>query len=212
MKEIPMIFQGWGVRAIGDETKTMTRRLKFNGQPGDRIWVRETWAPLVSGGSPEFNLACYQATDEFDGKWKPSIHMPRWASRYMLEVLSVREERVQDISEADAIAEGIEGHNESTGGDDYQDYWRDYSIKEEDNEGYNYFTDPISSFHSLWDSINAKPKPHYVSFNGCREVGYYISYPWEDIQERRVYRGKPWIIKGNPPVKVIEFRLIKEGV
>lgn len=115
------------------------------GQPGERLWVRETFADVNSedgpalaykadgdvrtwhefskvfgkdyGAGPSFNYDAYPGdytmwhTDLFNGEpdpaWKPSIHMPRWASRITLEVTDVRVERLQDISEADAIAEGL---------------------------------------------------------------------------------------------------------
>jgi hypothetical protein len=106
------------------------------GKSGDRLWVRETFAiehqvdhdqkPPFNDGRPvqtidEFGWRQphYRATDptpelEYeDGneepgvRWKPSIHMPRWASRIDLEVIGVRVERLQDISEDDCIAEGI---------------------------------------------------------------------------------------------------------
>ena len=108
------------------------------GQPGDRLWVRETWALLRGADSKE----AYRGIPESkptenntmlgmvpvpiyaaDGRrsdvvephfethrpmrWKPSIHMPRWASRITLEVLGVRVERLQDISEEDILAEGV---------------------------------------------------------------------------------------------------------
>lgn len=97
------------------------------GQPGDRLWVRETWqGPLLESEeqedefrqSPDIykkpGFCVYRATDTLDaidedGKelgWRPSIHMPRWASRILLEVTGVRVERLNDISKADAIAEG----------------------------------------------------------------------------------------------------------
>lgn len=82
------------------------------GQPGDRLWVRET--PLnhaLSGYSPVW---FYRADDDekpHDRKWIPSILMPRKASRITLEIESVRVERLNEISEEDAKAEGIDGWN-----------------------------------------------------------------------------------------------------
>ena len=82
------------------------------GAPGDRLWVRETWAPTDGRFEPLRSVA-YRADGEdvslLDDRWRPSIHMPRWASRITLEVTAVRVERLQDISEADAWAEGIAG-------------------------------------------------------------------------------------------------------
>lgn len=91
------------------------------GQPGDRLWVRETHAPqsdcwgawersMLHGckqDSPIIHYAADEGGQPFIEKWRPSIHMPRWASRIMREIVSVRVERLQGISEADAIAEGI---------------------------------------------------------------------------------------------------------
>lgn len=97
------------------------------GQPGDRLWVRETWAAWdsvsdreaseVDGTAQELaerglNQAhiSYRADPRMHAdKWRPSIHMPRWASRITLEIESVRVERVQEISENDARAEGCDG-------------------------------------------------------------------------------------------------------
>lgn len=85
------------------------------GQPGDRLWVRETFAHIYRNNTqPEERRdedvaykADHQGLDEYAyGTWKPSIHMPRWASRISLELTDVRIERLQDISEADAQAEG----------------------------------------------------------------------------------------------------------
>ncbi|EMX9222819.1 morphogenetic protein [Citrobacter koseri] len=151
-KERGMIFNDEMVRAILEGRKTQTRRLvssstsdlldlqkqyphkKYNivcpfGQPGDRLWVRETFqGPLVSeelfeeyraypekfekpeyceyaadgGAKPEY---C-DLDDNLRHGWRPSIHMPRWASRILLEITDVRVERLHDISEEDAKAEG----------------------------------------------------------------------------------------------------------
>jgi hypothetical protein len=77
---------------------------------GDRLWVKETWGFNPDHPSvPEF--ACFRADPghEHDGiKWKSPIHMPRRASRITLEVTAVRFERLQAITDADALAEGIE--------------------------------------------------------------------------------------------------------
>jgi hypothetical protein len=78
------------------------------GVPGDRLWVREAWADHV-GPFGESRFALYRADgDERAGPWRPSIFMPRWASRITLEVTAVRVERLQQISEEDAKAEGME--------------------------------------------------------------------------------------------------------
>jgi len=75
------------------------------GQPGDLLWVRETWCPRPEGYG-------YRADDDPTNqprKWGPSIFMPRAASRLTLRLTEVRVERVQDISQADAVAEGTQG-------------------------------------------------------------------------------------------------------
>ena len=89
------------------------------GQPGDRLWVRETFGLQVrhyGGGAGEHIV--YRATNpdaiycksaegqEYPIKWKPSIHMPRHSSRILLEITDVRVERLQDISDDQAKAEG----------------------------------------------------------------------------------------------------------
>lgn len=113
------------------------------GKPGDRLWVREKWQyygfdedgiPLIryaADGAKEFKEALddewgeklidiWAALSEDDGpardkKWRPSIHLPRFASRIDLEVTRVKVERLQDISEDDAFAEGIDEDGEVFG-------------------------------------------------------------------------------------------------
>ncbi len=83
------------------------------GQTGDRLWVRETAARVfVPDGTAANKAVLVYRADNPKGllvpkQWAPSIHMRRWASRILLEIVNVRVERVQDISEADAVAEGI---------------------------------------------------------------------------------------------------------
>jgi len=79
---------------------------------GDVLFVRETWHPKRHNMPTGFPYE-YKATAELDGtptneKWKPSIHMPKAAARIWLEVTDIRLERLQDISEGDACAEGVE--------------------------------------------------------------------------------------------------------
>lgn len=156
MKERPILFSAPMVRALLAGTKTQTRRVvkpeptHFNpagvprrakpegpstvitcpyGQPGDRLWVREThainphpselgltrdmipgtWDSAVAAAGRVIYAADPGAEIELDGRqWRPSIHMPRAASRITLEITGVRVERLQDISEADAVAEGCQ--------------------------------------------------------------------------------------------------------
>lgn len=130
-KERPILFNSEMVRAILPGTKTQTRRpVKLNlsgrlqkggkqwhvddpnatkaspfGISSDRLWVRETFT--IINGEVVYR-ADYQASLPFAGcRWSPSIHMPRWASRITLEVKRVWTEYLQDISEADARAEGV---------------------------------------------------------------------------------------------------------
>ena len=106
---------------------------------GSRLWVRETWAAphtydhLPPRLIPQDARIHYAATEERGGLlWRPSIHMPRWASRITLEVTGVRVERLQDISIADAMAEGVVETNANLRGLEpcmewrysYEDLWR----------------------------------------------------------------------------------------
>lgn len=112
------------------------------GKPGDQMWVRETWCP---------DFEPYQFRYRADGsskvgRWHPSIHMPRWASRINLEVVSVRVERLQDISDDDAYAEGA--------GDELDE---NYSAAEHALLGgcpLQAGSPARHSFACLWESIN----------------------------------------------------------
>ena len=117
------------------------------GQPGDRLWVRETFMDLQGTGvehrpDPRGPLHRYayqadtlpgsrgdEARKEYGLKWKPSIHMPRHASRITLEITAVRVERLQDISEADAAAEGVHTDPACPAYDAYQALWEQINGK-----------------------------------------------------------------------------------
>jgi hypothetical protein len=83
------------------------------GVQGDLLWVREKWAPVADAlsectGPDDIYFAATAGEAEYAlTTWRPSIHMPRWASRILLEITDIRIERLQDISKADVIAEGI---------------------------------------------------------------------------------------------------------
>ena len=173
MKERPILFSAPMVRAILDGTKTQTRRVVKHckckitgaelaaceiagevnagdytncpyGQPGNRLWVRETWAaPHSEDARPPSAIQCdwmrihYAATEDRGGLlWRPSIHMPRWASRITLEVTGVRVERLHDISAEDAIAEGVRVHEDHHGKPRGSIY------------------SPVQAYRDLWESIN----------------------------------------------------------
>lgn len=130
MAEKPILFSGPMVRAILDGTKTQTRRAIKGGpdaegwwfpkcqygKPGDRLWVRETWANGESGLIYRADLQEFgrlsdgakRAAWKFAAStpWKPSIHMRRVDSRIDLELTGVRVERLKELWEGDAIAEG----------------------------------------------------------------------------------------------------------
>ena len=170
MKERPILFSAPMVRAILAGQKTQTRRVvkpqpdpgcvgHFGlgnpfvrtaernvgcpyGQPGDRLWVRETWrefidSECVDGVRHELGRDVLYRADGDSSKfaWRPSIFMPRWASRINLEVVHVRVEKLQDISEADAIAEGAPGGHGSI-------------------PGYLYAATPHEHYRHIWESIN----------------------------------------------------------
>jgi hypothetical protein len=209
MKERPLICQSESVIGILEGRKTQTRRVVKErvsisdhgmghnpmvlhkgdwyrpvewspyGQPGDRLWVRETFVlerddlevdePIIptdrphfhhTGGENEFDSEyylfphyrandpapdlMYEDMDEPGCKWQPSIFMPRWASRITLEIVNIRVERVQDISEEDAISEGVNPYDHIK-----------KEIVSRDNE--IIFSNAYqASYQLLWNSINAK--------------------------------------------------------
>lgn len=115
------------------------------GKVGDRLYVRETWAKH-SKSCTDLPKIFYRADEDTDPdiylyplqvEWKPSIHMPRAISRITLELTDIRVQRLQDISEEDAIAEGVPPFN-----------W-------DDGESLR----PIPAFAKLWDSINHETHP-----------------------------------------------------
>jgi hypothetical protein len=200
IKERPILFSAPMVRAILAGQKTVTRRqvkkqaaldclaagfepsfltLPGNadlcpyGQPGDRLWLRETFTDLRGTGvehrpDPNGQIQRYayaadcapgsyadEARKEYGIKWKPSIHMPRAASRILLEITGVRVERLQDISRSDIRAEGLVCPPELAS-DDVSPNYRDWYP---------------SAWRELWESING--------------IGSWEANPWVWVVEFR---------------------------
>lgn len=168
------------------------------GTRGDRLWVREAWQTVDPLEVPENRrgnrapftgscglrripwVAAYRADGDIfhpdDGApivWRPSIHMPRWASRITLEITDVRVERLHEISETDAMAEGVEPNCAQV---DHarclHSEWRDYLAGADDFPAFS----AVDSFRSLWRSINdagsweANPWVWVIEFKRVSEV------------------------------------------
>ena len=119
------------------------------GRPGDRLWVRETFARIDGQTHPWIETdyrATYTHGDRLGDslgikkRWSPAIHMPRHASRILLDIKAVRVERLQDISEADAAAEGLLYNT------DHMGHWS--------GTGERWYSTAREAFRDLWQSIN----------------------------------------------------------
>lgn len=146
------------------------------GQPGDRLWVRESFSFGISDNPADKGQVGFMFGEEGDGlhpdspkdsaqwcrtwKKKPSIFMPRWASRIALEVIGVRIERLHEISEADAKAEGVKPFPKDPEGD--------------------CFTDGLhrTAYQFLWNEIN-----------GWRGPKCWDANPWVWVVEFRRVQG-----------------------
>lgn len=116
-----------------------------NFQIDDILWVRETFGITAIGNMYKASV-CSPDCDKPLSGWKPSLFMPKEAARIFLKVTNVRCERLQDISEGDAISEGVKLFDTNL----YKDY--------EDNKSPGVGKARVS-FATLWDSINAKKHP-----------------------------------------------------
>ena len=204
MTERPILFNAEMVRAVLDGRKTQTRRVVKPqpdedglsrdagypfmwydtsdiprkcpyGQPGDELWVKETWGcwgywdMCTRNGKPGYQFinktdaehpVMYDATDSIsytEGRVcrlgyhkRPSIYLPRTSSRIQLRVTDVRVERVQEISDYDALSEGIERSDWEYSCEPYRNYSHPRMAP-----GHN-CSIPRASFATLWNSINEK--------------------------------------------------------
>lgn len=143
------------------------------GKPGNLLWVRETWSThacfdhLPPSKCPK-SIHYWSDGEIQTGKCRPSIHMPRWASRITLEVTGIRVERLQDISVADAIAEGCPGGDN---GDRYA---------------------AVEQYRALWDSINAANRPKLPSNPNSKR--YARVKQWLDTHpDTTSWDSNPWV-------------------
>ena len=168
--------------SIGELKADMLKHCPF-GQVGDRLWVKETFLLDDNGVPSHMGIqyfpvykADYADGNYWEAKWRPSIHMPRWASRITLDVVAVRVERVQEISEGDVDAEGL-----------YCPYERvvthseDYSAPcyvEGPCHNYDRFCEKSmqENYKELWNSIYGKTFP-------------WESNPWVWVVEFKGERG-----------------------
>jgi hypothetical protein len=171
VKRFSASADGWWTMAVGEYQEIEHCGHKMDGahigsvrcpfgKIGDRLWVREKFAPRtdvdpIAAPAKARHYCLYEGTGDpyddmnwhdFGGKWKPSIFMPRWASRITLEITDVRVERIQDISDDDCFAEGI---------DETEEYNRaeHYASGGSPLEG---GSPEKCAFIGLWDKLNAK--------------------------------------------------------
>lgn len=155
MADKPILFTGWSMQRILADAKTQTRRChaKARYAVGDHLWCRETWrtsepydpyspSQIDSGAAVQWRADGSSRLNgpENWGRWRPSIFMPKWATRQWLEVTEVRQERLQEISVEDIIAEGYE---------------------EDTSEMLPHLPGPRYWFLKLWERLNGK-KPGWA--------------------------------------------------
>lgn len=186
----PSSYEIWGEEyKLSDDIteEDIKKRWKPPYHTDDILYVRETWCDdrqFTHDSTP--GRYFYKASENGDFKWKPSIHMPKEAARIFLKVTDVRVERLQDITEEQAKAEGIRGYSKD--GNLYKyavndDWWIDYHIKHRK-----------SLFGTWWQDMprNAKDAFSYL-WNSTIKKSDLDTYGWD----------------ANPWVWVIEFERIE---
>lgn len=203
MNEHPILFSEKMVRAILAGKKSQTRRIVKQdpkgkipftdelpcpyGHTGDFLWVRESWQAQNTSGlwwhevprndrsfwNWAFTNPVEPAYEAIPPRWIPSIHMPRMACRIELEITQLRIERLNNISESDAIAESCTGEN---------------------------FDTPVNDFIWLWDSINAErgyswssnPFVWVVSFQPARGLTKRAPDKWDSAASQAFSTPQPF--------------------
>lgn len=218
------------------------------GLPGDELWMRETWATRrerdhlqpsqLKPSAKLFFRADYKDDDHPAGRPWPAVagrtraafHLPRWASRLERWLTNVRVQRIQEITHADILAEGVRYPVQPCGDDCRREpgahepvpgkghallrltgprghapaHYPPFSAK----GGWKTATDEDylrAEFAALWDTLHGDPK-------ACRTAGvitHYVSHPWDGECETRTHRGKPWQVYGNPYVWALTLLELK---
>ena len=207
---------GWKVVGKGGEESATCSPLIADkspyGQPGDQLWVRETWAygthALASKNHEREGPWVYAADGDtalqgrLCDRWRPSIHMFQSASRITLEITGVRVERLQHISEKDARAEGVIVNRSTT-----SSVPNDAEIIHQDERG-AVWSDGLrrdnlarEAYADLWDSLNAKSRPTLPANTASKR--YARVKQWLDTHpDTTSWDANPW-------VWVIEFKRLK---
>jgi hypothetical protein len=155
------------------------------GVPGDRLWIRETWGVAIgSGGWANGDAVLNYRADGHqvgmsrqrfdliatvgnlrgvhDGKWRPSIHMPRWASRLTLELTEVHAESLQEIGRDDAKAEGLMAVSQDFGSPLRWGIITKGKAPGEDRDSWpweRFEPHPVDAYRTLWNDLNSHRAP-----------------------------------------------------
>lgn len=200
----PTEDHGW---QVGLERFNSWRPVRLTYNVGDRLYVREHWriarqydAVRPRDLDPRTMTVLFEAGGSISnetGRWVPSrwptpdddrpswagrlrvgMHLPRWASRITLDVIGARIERLRDITEADAIAEGVERVDEPAGV--YAGSWRFYTAPPSEGAAWS---NPRDSYLDLWDAINGP--------------GAAAKDPWVSVTTFRVTMGNIDVLGGR---------------
>lgn len=183
------------------------------GKVGDRLWVRETFKYSLSMGRFDIQFKSdlnvlfgidlhydilkkfkqYKGEEEDFYKWRPSIHMPRLASRITLEITDIRIERLQDITEEDAINEGVQKFRDTFSHD-----WHGLKELQEDESFVNYLWHGRFN-HGQGNRLSDSWEYQYSNYSSARDS---FSSLWESINGVDSWKANPW-------VWVVEFKVIE---
>jgi hypothetical protein len=205
-KPVAIVPPFWSFSPTSDYGESRDIRCPY-GVAGDRLWIRETWGLHAYGdGTDWYRGSVRGATEDSlraqwnltfradygpiqDGiYWRPGIFMPRWASRITLEITEVRVQRLWDITDDDARAEGVEPYTPPHG-----HISPDQRVPGPGFERCRLGDQPHRlPYADLWDQINGKRRRReYLSIG---DPGHTADRPWRTvIDESAAWAANPWI-------------------